>query len=142
MNSAWVPPLRAKQNFHSSAVVVVDGLIHGVGAGLAAAVAVGRCPDVAEQSGELRLVVAADPFAHGARSAFVATLRRYRAAARPAAGRGSPAVLMRKPSGNAGATDQRYDRTWHVGTIRLQARLPSVVDLQGSPSSLAGVMNR
>jgi hypothetical protein len=40
--------------FCGGPVVVVDGLIHGIGAGLAGAVAAGRRPDVAEQSGELR----------------------------------------------------------------------------------------
>jgi hypothetical protein len=54
MNSAWVPPPRAKQNFQSSTagpVVVVDCLIHGMGVDLAGAVAVDRCPEVAEQCG-------------------------------------------------------------------------------------------
>src|SRR5262249_7757371 len=37
-------------------VVVVDGLIHAIGVDLAAAVAVDRCPEVAEQSGQLCLV--------------------------------------------------------------------------------------
>ena len=39
MNSAWVAPPRAKQNakFCGGLVVVVDGLIHGIGAGLAGA---------------------------------------------------------------------------------------------------------
>jgi len=84
-------------------VVVVDGLIHGIGIGLAGAVAAGRCPDVAEQSGELRVVVAADPFTGGAPFGFGAQMRRYRAAARPAAGLGSPAVPCGKPGGSAGA---------------------------------------
>jgi hypothetical protein len=69
MNSACVPPPRAKQNFQSSAAVrwvVVDRLIHGVGVDLSGAVAVDRCPDVAEQFGQLRLVVGADPFTRGA----------------------------------------------------------------------------
>jgi hypothetical protein len=51
-------------------VVVVDGLIHGIGVDLAGALTAGRCPDVAEQSGELRLVVGADPFMRGAPFGF------------------------------------------------------------------------
>jgi hypothetical protein len=51
-------------------VVVVDGLIHGIGVDLAAPVAVDRCPDVAEQLGQLRLVVGADPFTRGAAFGF------------------------------------------------------------------------
>jgi hypothetical protein len=47
-------------------VVVVDRLIHGIGVDLAGAVTVDRCPDVAEQFGQLRLVVGADPFTRGA----------------------------------------------------------------------------
>src|SRR5215471_2407854 len=52
--------------FCGGPVVVVDRLIHGIGVDLAGAVAVDRCPDVAEQFGQLRLVVAADPFPRGA----------------------------------------------------------------------------
>jgi hypothetical protein len=48
----------------------VDGLIRGIGIDLAGAVAVGRCPDVAEQSGQLRLVVGADLFMRGAPFGF------------------------------------------------------------------------
>jgi hypothetical protein len=56
--------------FCGGPVVVVDGLIHGIGIDLAGAVTVERCPDVAEQSGELRLVVGADPFLRGAPFGF------------------------------------------------------------------------
>src|SRR4029077_15266393 len=52
------------------AVVVLDRLIHGVGVDLAGAVAVDRCLDVAEQFGQLRLVVGADPFTRGAPFSF------------------------------------------------------------------------
>ena len=51
--------------FCGGPVVVVDRLIHGVGVDLAGAVVVDRCPDVAEQFGQLRLVVGADPFLSG-----------------------------------------------------------------------------
>jgi cytochrome P450 len=47
------------------AVVVVDRLIYGIGIDLAGAVAVDRCRDVAEQFGQLRLVVGAHAFARG-----------------------------------------------------------------------------
>ena len=74
MNSAWVPPPPwAKQNFPQfcgGPVVVVDGLIHGVGVDLAGAVSADGCPDVAEQLGQLRLVVRAHAFARGAPSGF------------------------------------------------------------------------
>ena len=56
--------------FCGGPVVVVDGLIHGIGIDLAGAVAAGRCPDVAEQSGELRVVAGADPFTGGAPFGF------------------------------------------------------------------------
>jgi hypothetical protein len=65
-------------------------------------------------------------------------MRRHRAAVRPAAGLGSPAVPCGKPGGTAGAADQRYARARNVGTIRPQARLPSVVGLYGSPPQLGG----
>jgi hypothetical protein len=78
--------------FCGSTVVVVDGLIYGIGVDLAGAVAVERCPDVAEQFGQLRLVVGATRSRATRRSAFVATMGRYRVPARPAAGPGSPAV--------------------------------------------------
>jgi hypothetical protein len=45
---------------------MMDRLIHGIGVDLADAVAVDRCLDVAEQLGQLRLVVGADPFPRGA----------------------------------------------------------------------------
>jgi hypothetical protein len=47
-------------------VVVVDRLIHGAGIDLAVPVAVDRRGDVAEQPGQLRLIVGAHPFAGGA----------------------------------------------------------------------------
>src|SRR5579859_3607243 len=47
-------------------VVVVDRFIRGIGVDLAGAVAVDLCPDVAEQSGQLRFVVVAHAFARGA----------------------------------------------------------------------------
>ena len=56
--------------FCGGPVVVVDRLIHGIGVDFTGAVAVDRCPDVAEQSGELRLVVGANPFMHGAPFGF------------------------------------------------------------------------
>jgi hypothetical protein len=74
-------------------VVAVDGLIHGMGIDLPARC---RCPEVAEQSGELRLVVGADPFVRGAPvglGAHDATVPRCGQAGR---GPGSPAVLMRE----------------------------------------------
>jgi hypothetical protein len=37
-----------------------------------------------------------------------------------------------------GATHQRYDRTRHVGLIRPQARLPSVVGLNGVAAQPGG----
>jgi hypothetical protein len=52
--------------FCGGLVVVVDRLIHGIGVDRAAAVTVNRCPDVAEQFGQLRLVVGADPFTRSA----------------------------------------------------------------------------
>jgi hypothetical protein len=51
--------------FCGGAVVVVDRLIHGIDVDLAGAVAVDRCRDVAEQFGQLRLVVGAHAFARG-----------------------------------------------------------------------------
>src|SRR6516165_3120762 len=45
-------------------------LVHGVGVDLAAAVAVEGCPDVAEQPGQLRLMVGAHAFAGGAPFGF------------------------------------------------------------------------
>ena len=69
MNSAWLPPPRAKQNFQSfpgGAVVVVDRLIHGMGVDLVGAVAVDRCRDMGEQLGQLRVVVGPYAFARGA----------------------------------------------------------------------------
>ena len=56
--------------FCGGTVVVVDRLIHRIGVDLASAVAVYHCPDVAEQSGELRLVVGAYPFLRGAPFGF------------------------------------------------------------------------
>ena len=52
--------------FCGGPVVVVDRLIHGIGIDLAGAVSVDRCPDVAEQFGQLRFVVRAHPFTCGA----------------------------------------------------------------------------
>jgi hypothetical protein len=48
----------------------VDRLIHGISVDLTGAAAVDRCPDVAEQSCQLRLVVGADPFMRGAPFGF------------------------------------------------------------------------
>jgi hypothetical protein len=59
--------------FCGGPVVVADGLIHGIGAGHAGAAAVDRCPDMAEQSGQLRLVVGADPFIRRAPFGFAPT---------------------------------------------------------------------
>jgi hypothetical protein len=73
MSSACVPPPREKQNFHNSpagAVIVVDRLVHGVGIDFVGAVAVDGCPDVADQLGQLRLMVGAHAFARGAPSGF------------------------------------------------------------------------
>lgn len=73
MNSACVPPPREKQNFPQfpcSAVIAVDRLIHGVGVDLAGSVAVDRRSDMAEQLGQLRLVVGAHAFARGAALGF------------------------------------------------------------------------
>jgi len=47
-------------------VIVVDRLIYGIGVDLAGAVAVERSRDVAEQLGQLRLVVGAHTFPCGA----------------------------------------------------------------------------
>ena len=47
-------------------MVVVDRLIHVIGVDLAGTIAVDCCRDVAEQLGQLRLVVGAHPFARGA----------------------------------------------------------------------------
>jgi hypothetical protein len=104
VNSAWVPPPRAKQNVQcrGGPVVVVDRLIHGIGVDLAAAVAAGRCPDVAEQPGQLRLVVGADPFMSGAPFGFGARDATVPCSSQTGRGPGSPAVLIEKPSGNAG----------------------------------------
>jgi len=68
MNSAWVPPPGEAESpeFCGGPVVVVDRLIHGIGVDLAGAVAVDRRRDVAEQLGQLHLMVGADPFARGA----------------------------------------------------------------------------
>jgi hypothetical protein len=78
--------------FCGGAVVVVDRLIHGRGVDLAGAVAADRCPEVAEQFGQLRLVAGADPFTQRAvrlsRPRWDGTV--FQPA--PAAGRGSPAV--------------------------------------------------
>jgi hypothetical protein len=73
MNPAWVPPAAGEAElpeFGGGTVVVVDRPIHGVGVDLAGPVAVDRCPDVAEQFGQLRLVVGADPFMRGALFGF------------------------------------------------------------------------
>jgi hypothetical protein len=69
MNSAWLPPPRAKPKlpeFPGGAVVVVDRLIYGMGVDLVGAVAVDRCRDMGEQLGQLRVVVGPYPFARGA----------------------------------------------------------------------------
>ena len=52
--------------FCGGAVIVMDRLIHGISVDLADAVAVDRGRDVAEQFGQLRLVVGAYAFARGA----------------------------------------------------------------------------
>jgi hypothetical protein len=72
MNSAWVPRRGRSRTsrVRGGPVVVLDRLIHGVGVDLAGAVAVDRCLDVAEQFGQLRLVVGADPFTRGAPFSF------------------------------------------------------------------------
>jgi hypothetical protein len=81
--------------FCGGPVVAVDGLIHCIGVGLAGAVAVDRCSDVAEQSDELRLVVGADPFLRGAvRLSWPRCDGTALQPDRPRA-RGSPAVLIR-----------------------------------------------
>src|SRR5207244_9090384 len=56
--------------FCGGTVVVVDRLIRGIGVDLAGAIAVDLCPDVAEESGQLRLVVGAHAFARGAPLGF------------------------------------------------------------------------
>jgi hypothetical protein len=70
MNSAWVAAAAGEAGLPEfcGGLVVVDRLIHGTGVDFAGAVAVDRCPDVAEQFGQLRLVVGAHPFTRGAPS--------------------------------------------------------------------------
>ena len=88
-------------------MVVVDCLIHGVGVDLAAAVAVDRCPDLAEQSGQLRLVVGADPLARGAPFGFRAHDETLPCASQTGRGPG----LMWEVERPCRVSHQRYDRT-------------------------------
>ena len=123
-------------------VVVVDRLIHGIGVGLTGAAAAGRCPDVAEQPGQLRLVAGADPFMRGAPFGFRGLEATVPCSSQPGRGPGSPPVLVREAGRQCRASHQRYDRTRHVGMIRPQACLPSVVGLTGVAAHLAAAMNR
>ena len=51
-------------------MIVVDRLVNGIGVDLADAVAVDSCPDVAEQPGQLQLMVGAHAFARDAPFGF------------------------------------------------------------------------
>ena len=51
--------------FAGGAAIVVDRFVNGVGVDLAGAVAIDRCRDVAEQFGQLRLMVSTHAFARG-----------------------------------------------------------------------------
>jgi hypothetical protein len=96
VNLAWVAPTVGEAElpqFCGGAVVVVDRLIHGIGVDLAGLVAVDRRQDVAEQFGQLCLVVDADPFPR-APLGLVATVGRCRVPARPGAGRWSGRLLL------------------------------------------------
>jgi hypothetical protein len=72
-------------------VVAVDRLIRGIGVDLAGAVAVDLRPDVAEQSGQPRLVVGAHAFTRGAPFGFGGHDRDGTVFNRPTPPRGSPA---------------------------------------------------
>jgi hypothetical protein len=80
--------------FCGGPVVVVDRLIHGIGVDLAGAVTVDRCPDVAEQFGQLRLVVGADSFTRGAPFSIRGHDGTVPCPGQADRGPGSPAVLM------------------------------------------------
>jgi hypothetical protein len=97
--------------FCGGPVVVVDRLIHGIGVDLPGAVAVGRCPDVAEQSGELRLVVGADPFLRGAPFGFGAHDATLPCSSQAGRGPGLTSVRMRDAGRRCRGAYQRYDRT-------------------------------
>jgi len=75
--------------FPGRAMVVVDRFVHGVSVDLAGAIAIHRHCDLGKQSGQLRLVVSAHPFAGGPPFSFGAhDLGRYRVMADPARGDG------------------------------------------------------
>jgi hypothetical protein len=75
-------------------VVAVSLPIHGIGVDLAGAVAVDRCPDMAEQFGQPRLVVGADPFKCGAPFSFRAHDGTVPCSSQAGRGPGSPALTQ------------------------------------------------
>jgi hypothetical protein len=79
---------------------------------------------VAEQFGQLRLVVGADPFPRSPPFGFRAH---------------DATVPLRQPDRPRAWAHQRYDRTRHAGTIRPQARLPPVVGLDGVAAHPGGL---
>ena len=86
---------------------MVDGLVHGIGVDVAGAVAASRCPDVAEQSGELRLVAGADPFLRGTPFGFGGHDAAVPRCGQAGRGPGLAAVLMRGSRAAMPAADQR-----------------------------------
>jgi hypothetical protein len=88
ISSSWLPPAAGeaeRPEFPGRAGVVVDRFIHDVGVDLAGAIAIHRRCDIGKQSGQLRLVVGAHPFAGGPPFSFGAhDLGRYRVMADPA----------------------------------------------------------
>jgi hypothetical protein len=119
-------------------VVVVNGLIHGIGVDLAAAVAVDRCPDVAEQSGQLCLVVGADPFMRGAPFGFRAHDATVPCSSQTGRGSWATSRIVREVGRQCRAAPRPLRSNparWHDPP---QACLPSVAGFHGPPLSLAG----